>query len=734
MTLLTAGVSGGAAVNGLTVGTTYDVYFVAEDLKGNLQASPQLVSSAPVAAVDQFVTGGFSWGTSSVWSATTLGPYTDPWGGGNNAVFEGTGGVVAIASGTIVNDMTFNSNTWTLQGGPLTLTGTAQPVINVNTLIIPRLENALAGTQGFRKTGSGILRLVGTNSITGGIVIDGGWIGDNLGPAGTATLNNNDITANVGALGLIFGGGTVTNGGITLNDTTTPFSISNNNSSITVNGPVTGNGGIALPKTGNGSNTLNLNSTANTFTGVVNYTSDGIVSLNVNSFADATTLGTGDITFGLGNSANAHNFAYGSGATVALTLDKRQFTLAGAGATQTPTIKNNSSYAFTINTDLLSTTTGTRTLSLGGTGTGLSTFGGKITNGTIATLNLIKADSGTWVLGGDNDYNGTTTVSAGTLLINGDQSLATGAVAVNGGTLGGNGTIGGNVTVAAAGSVAPGASAGTLSIGGDLIIASLAAGKLVFELNTIAASDKIVLATGKVLTIGGGTLGLSDFSFTDLGGLENGTYTLIQTDQTISGSLAGDTNGTLGSATIDLQISGDGTDLELVVSGLAGGDPFATWATAAGLDGTLGKENGKADDPDGDGKNNLYEFAFNGDPLDGSDNGLMAALVQDASAPAGNELTLVVAVRDGATFTGSGDPLVQSNTTPVDGLTYTIEGTLDLATIPGSDVSHVGGPSDTAPVATGLPDLTGTDWEYHTFKLDASEGLGSKGFLRAKVE
>jgi hypothetical protein len=163
-------------------------------------------------------------------------------------------------------------------------------------------------------------------------------------------------------------------------------------------------------------------------------------------------------------------------------------------------------------------------------------------------------------------------------------------------------------------------------------------------------------------------------------------------------------------------------------------NPYATWATAAGLDGTPGKENGKADDPDGDGRNNNYEFAFNGDPLDGSDNGMVAGLVQDASAPAGNELTLVVAVRDGVTFTGSGTPVVQSNTTPVDGLTYTIEGSLDLAIFPGSDVSHVGGPSATAPVATGLPDVTGTAWKYHTFKLDASEGLGSKGFLRAKVE
>ena len=29
--------------------------------------------------------------------------------------------------------------------------------------------------------------------------------------------------------------------------------------------------------------------------------------------------------------------------------------------------------------------------------------------------------------------------------------------------------------------------------------------------------------------------------------------------------------------------------------------------------------------------------------------------------------------------------------------------------------------------------LAGSAWEYHTFKLDASEGLPGKGFLRLKV-
>jgi hypothetical protein len=49
-------------------------------------------------------------------------------------------------------------------------------------------------------------------------------------------------------------------------------------------------------------------------------------------------------------------------------------------------------------------------------------------------------------------------------------------------------------------------------------------------------------------------------------------------------------------------------------------------------------------------------------------------------------------------------------------------------------VSVVGSASNTAPAATGLPTLPGSsEWEYRTFKLDDSEGLPGKGFLRVKV-
>jgi hypothetical protein len=105
-------------------------------------------------------------------------------------------------------------------------------------------------------------------------------------------------------------------------------------------------------------------------------------------------------------------------------------------------------------------------------------------------------------------------------------------------------------------------------------------------------------------------------------------------------------------------------------------------------------------------------------------------LVQDASAPTGNELTLIAAVRDGAVF-ASGTGGVQTAT--LDGIVYAIEGSTDLV-FPGSAVSVVGSASNTAPAATGLPTLPGSsEWEYRTFKLDASEGLPGKGFLRVKV-
>jgi autotransporter-associated beta strand protein len=251
-----------------------------------------------------------------------------------------------------------------------------------------------------------------------------------------------------------------------------------------------------------------------------------------------------------------------------------------------------------------------RTFTLGGTNTGDNLIAAPIANPSgTGKLALTKADAGKWILTGASTYTGNTTVNAGTLLVNSPGSLAAAsAVAVNGGTLGGNGTVGGTVTVAAAGSVAPGASAGTLTISGGLDISAPVnggAGKLKFELDSLVNTNDKIAVTG-TLTIGSGALGFSDFVFTNLGGLQatGATPYKLITSGGISGSLnAANLSGSLGGGlTGTLQVTGN--DIELVVTGGVGN--YASWA-ASQIPPVTGGENG---DSDNDGVKNLVEYAL----------------------------------------------------------------------------------------------------------------------------
>ena len=98
------------------------------------------------------------------------------------------------------------------------------------------------------------------------------------------------------------------------------------------------------------------------------------------------------------------------------------------------------------------------------------TFGGTISGAGAVT----QIGTGTTVLTGTNRYTGATTVQGGTMLVNGDASLATGATSVlTGAVLGGSGTIGSDVSVADGATLSPGAvagAAGTLTINGNLAL------------------------------------------------------------------------------------------------------------------------------------------------------------------------------------------------------------------------------------------------------------------------
>jgi fibronectin-binding autotransporter adhesin len=278
----------------------------------------------------------------------------------------------------------------------LTLTGNGSSAFNFSGSFT---ELQSGGGSKLIKSGSSTTTLSGAVTVSGGLEVNGGRSSANqcqqrhhrrnhpqrwqlwaiirapsAPPPSTTTISPWRGTS----LGLA--NGATTNGGITLNSGAN-LTFATNNNSATINGAVTGVGSISINRLGAGSHTQNLNSTANTFTGTVSFTATSTATLNVNSLADSASLGAGNIRFVGSAGTNAHTFALGSGAIAPVTLNNRRIEIV-SGSAAAYTIANNSSQAFTINTDLLVGATGARALTLGGSGAGLSNFGGKIENGS----------------------------------------------------------------------------------------------------------------------------------------------------------------------------------------------------------------------------------------------------------------------------------------------------------------------------------------------------------------
>jgi len=130
---------------------------------------------------------------------------------------------------------------------------------------------------------------------------------------------------------------------------------------------------------------------------------------------------------------------------------------------------------------------------------------------------LLKLAEGTLALTGTNTYTGTTTVSQGTLLVNADNSAATGTVTVAAaGRLGGQGVIGGAVTVS--GTLAPGADIGTLTAGGNVTMAE----NSTYEWQLGASDADKVVVTGDLTLPAVWTLKLMND-----GGTPSGEYNLF---------------------------------------------------------------------------------------------------------------------------------------------------------------------------------------------------------------
>lgn len=180
----------------------------------------------------------------------------------------------------------------------------------------------------------------------------------------------------------------------------------------------------------------------------------------------------------------------------------------------------------------------TRNVRLSGDGDGW--VSGSIQNGGLATVAIAKQGAGQWTLAGTNSYTGATTVSAGTLLING---ISVSPVTVSNGTFGGSGVISNRVTIFA-GSHVPGAPVGIQTVVSNYVVS--AGGTLKININGTNAGSQysqVAVRNGNSGTV---TLSGALNVIASPGLATNTVFTIIDNDGTdpVSGTFAGLANNT----------------------------------------------------------------------------------------------------------------------------------------------------------------------------------------------
>jgi fibronectin-binding autotransporter adhesin len=350
-----------------------------------------------------------------------------------------------LSSGTLTlgTTTTISANTITLGSsqsqGTMNYAGAVNPVLTIRasngTGALPNMT--IGTTAGYGLTLTSLVDLVG--GVTGTSTLDA--LVTNL-VVGLNGRNSGGSTSAILTGGLVMGGGTLTSGTITLGRTTSA--------------------GGTVPPSGTPVTTGSLSvsgGTVNVDTLVLGDQNWNLGTVNaVFRLAGGASLNAGTITTGTGA---------GSGAAVR-TFQWSDGTIANRDASTDLTIGSGIAFALA--------STGTHRFSIGA---GRSGSVASVLAGAGGTLE--KTGDGTLTLSANNTYTGATTIAAGTLLVNGNQSAAVGAVTVDlGATLAGSGTIGGAVSILGGGIVAPGTSPGTLTVANTFSLAD--ASILSFEL------------------------------------------------------------------------------------------------------------------------------------------------------------------------------------------------------------------------------------------------------------
>lgn len=482
------------------------------------------------------VTSARTFNATVVRSANTFNTYDVP-------MITGAGASITSFGVFAVNSA--NDTFW--KNGSLTDSGTVEFGTGNGTSIISGLvadglaanSTLIIRTNALIKNGSGVITLSNTgNSYSGGTTINGGTLSissdANLGAtSGGVTISggfnsilsiSNSLTLNAGRTITIGStGGKLDSGTNTLTIAGTLTNTSGNNhlfilanGNTTVSGNATGVGDIVKQ----GSGTLSLNGSANTFgTATANlYIDNGVVQGASSGAFGQSSSGGGAVTMGADLSANngASTLLLTTvGASVTNAINTRFY----SGFNATKTIGGNNSsgtvtYAgnVTLNDSVNLTSASGGTVSFNGvTATGTAN-GGQSVNGSPG---VVIVGGGTVQLGGANTYSGATIVSNGTLLVNGSTAAGSAVSVISGATIGGTGTNNGTLNVNSGATLAPGANAiGTFTVANTATLS----GTTVMELNRASSpnADKLNRSGGSLAF--GGSLTVTNIGGTPVSG------------------------------------------------------------------------------------------------------------------------------------------------------------------------------------------------------------------------
>lgn len=648
-------------------------------------------------------TGGGT-GASNTWDTVTANwtGFDTTWPsfstGDDDAVFGGTVGTVTLGTAVSANEITFSAGNFTIGAdntpGSITLDGT-DPRITSSAGTLNSIGAVIQGSAGLTKSGSVTLQLRGASTYTGDTRVLRGnlliGLGNNRLPTGTKLILGDGNTNTSGVFqmnsrsqqvaGLETAGAGTANRVINSNAATSTFTVNNAADSTYdgfLGGATANDNNFNLAKLGLGVLVLTNNNThtGTTTVGVSRSSGPTYVSNGSLRLAHHHAAGSGTIVINGGYEAGRIELSGGVEVSNAVTLEGRQGptwpaivnqsgdnTLSGTIniiANGTRLIFRTDAGKITVSGPAMTGASG-RVLTLRGTAEG--EFAKNLTSSVIGSVD--KKDAGTWTLSGVNTYTGDTSAE-GTLIFSSTSSTR-------------------------------------------------------FYPKADASSNKI--------TGGGATLSLDgalDIDLTNAASAPDSTSWLLvdvdNLDETFGDnfSVAGFTEGPAGTWTRTVFPS-TYTFTEnngRLVKTAATATPFEDWMSTH-FPGLATPDNLPGADPDGDGVNNLAEFAFAGDPTDGANNGIFRFGIDNVGGT--DHLTYTFACRDGATFTG-GAPANASK----DGVDYSVRASLDLS------VFNLGVDEVSPAIVTGLATAP-TGYSYRTFRVVDPKATHPQAFIQVKT-